>query len=206
MSTVARINLHAIRNLAPLGSFYLPARFLVEHGEADRPFEIADDATGKAENDAVVSDRLRGATFLPILQELDEDVAAPADIDLGAEQALRFTPPCRLMDQLGRAEVERLVKPLCDAHGLKLPGSLAKAVAKRPAGLPSCPLFAYSSCAATYVRAVPIAASSFRPMRRASTSSLPAAVSNIHPVAPFTTGTGNGHPSPPTTSTFWSGA
>jgi 3-hydroxybutyryl-CoA dehydrogenase len=119
-----RINLHAIRNLAPLGAFYLPAEFLIAHGEADRPFEIAEDATGKAENDAVVADRLRGATFLPILQELDEGVAAAADIDMGAEQALRFTPPCRLMDQLGRAEVERLVAPLCARYGLAQPKTL----------------------------------------------------------------------------------
>ena len=121
-----RINLNAIRNLAPLGAFYLPAAFLVAHGEADRPFAIAQDATGKAENDAVVADRMRGATFLPILQELDEGVATAADIDMGAEQALRFTPPCRLMDQLGRAEVERLVASLAAAHRLALPTSLGR--------------------------------------------------------------------------------
>jgi 3-hydroxybutyryl-CoA dehydrogenase len=121
-----RINLHAIRNLAPLGSFYLPARFLIAHGEADRPFEIAEDASGKSENDGVVGDRLRGATFLPILQELDEGVASTAAIDMGAEQALRFTAPCALMDRLGRSEVERLVTPLAAAYGLKLPASLAK--------------------------------------------------------------------------------
>ena len=121
-----RINLHAIRNLAPLGGFYLPAKFLIAHGEADRPFEIAEDASGKSENDRIVSDRLRGATFLPILQELDEGVAGADAIDMGAQQALRFTPPCKLMDEIGRAEVERVVAPLCAAYGLKLPGSLAK--------------------------------------------------------------------------------
>ena len=31
-----RINLHAIRNLAPLGTFYAPARAMIEAGEADR--------------------------------------------------------------------------------------------------------------------------------------------------------------------------
>ena len=47
-----------------------------------------------------------------------------------------------------------------------------------------------------------IAASSFRPIRRASTSSLPAAVSNRHPSAALTIGTGNGQFSLPTTSVF----
>ena len=122
-----RINLHAVRNLAPLGAFYAPAAdFLVEHGEADRPFAIDQDAAGLAGNDGLVQDRLRAATFLPILQELDEGVASAADIDTGAEQALRFTPPCRLMDQLGRAEVERIVGALCATWGLERPESLAK--------------------------------------------------------------------------------
>ena len=36
-----RINLHAIRNLAPLGTFYAPAAAMIAAGEADRPFPIA---------------------------------------------------------------------------------------------------------------------------------------------------------------------
>lgn len=121
-----RINLHAIRNLGPLGAFYAPAPFLVEHGEADRAFEIAEDAAGHAENDATVADRLRGATFLPILEELDEGVAAPADIDMGAEQALRFRAPCALMDELGAEEVGRVVEPLCRAYKIETPKSLER--------------------------------------------------------------------------------
>ncbi len=119
-----RINLHAIRNLGPLGAFYAPAPFLVEHGEADRAFEIEKDAAGKTENDALVTDRLRGATFLPILEELDEGVAAAADIDMGAQQALRFQAPCQLMDSLGRDAVARVVEPLCAAYGTAVPKSL----------------------------------------------------------------------------------
>ncbi len=122
-----RINLHAVRNLAPLGPFYGEAApFLAEHGEADKPFAIAEDASGVAGNDGVVSDRLRAATFLPILQELDEGVASAADIDTGAAQALRFQPPCQLMDQLGRAEVERVVGALCQTWSLPLPKSLER--------------------------------------------------------------------------------
>lgn len=121
-----RINCHAVRNLAPLGPFYAVAPYLAEHGDADKPFEIAADATGRAENDALVADRLRGAAFLPILEALDEGVADPAAIDMGAEQALRFQAPCKLMDSLGRAEVERVVAPLCRTYGTALPKSLER--------------------------------------------------------------------------------
>ena len=43
-----RINLHAIRNLAPLGPFYAPAAAMVAAGEADRPFAIDGAATAGA--------------------------------------------------------------------------------------------------------------------------------------------------------------
>ena len=73
-----------------------------------------------------VADRLRGAAFLPILQELDEGVAAPADIDMGAEQALRFRAPCALMEELGAEEVGRVVEPLCRAYKIDTPQSLER--------------------------------------------------------------------------------
>ncbi|MEQ8653526.1 MAG: 3-hydroxyacyl-CoA dehydrogenase family protein [Kiloniellales bacterium] len=119
-----RINLHAIRNLAPLGDFYAPAPYLVEVGEAEQSFEIAEDDSGYTQNDAQISDRLRGATYLPILEALSEAVANAADIDMGAQQALRFSGPCAQMDDLGRDEVERLIAPLCQTYRRPLPESL----------------------------------------------------------------------------------
>ncbi|GAB5468131.1 MAG: hypothetical protein Kilf2KO_11610 [Rhodospirillales bacterium] len=121
-----RINLNAIRNLAPLGVFYQPAPYLIAVGDADASFEIDKDETGFAENDGLAADRLRAATFLPILEELSEEVASPADIDMGAETALRFSAPCRMMDDLGRAEVERLLGPLCEAFKVPLPESIER--------------------------------------------------------------------------------
>ncbi len=119
-----RINLHAIRNLAPLGVFYAPAPYLIQVGEADRSFEIDEEDGGFTENDWLVQDRLLGATFLPILEELSEGVALPSDIDMGAKTALRFAGPCRQMDDLGRAEVERLVAPLCEHYKVAVPDSI----------------------------------------------------------------------------------
>ena len=122
-----RINLHAIRNLAPLGSFYAPARSMVEIGEADRPWDIGRAETLPDERRQEVADRLMLGCFLPILQELDEGVASAGDIDLGAELALRLgRPPCSLMDSLGPAEVERIVRPALDRHGLERPEALQR--------------------------------------------------------------------------------
>ncbi|MCS7267499.1 MAG: 3-hydroxyacyl-CoA dehydrogenase family protein [Geminicoccaceae bacterium] len=120
-----RINLHAIRNLAPLGPFYAPARSLIEVGEADRSFEIGEAGEIPPERRARIRDRLRMGVFVAVLQELDEEVAAPADIDLGAREALRFSkPPCALMDELGGAEVERIVRPALERYGLARPAAL----------------------------------------------------------------------------------
>ncbi len=122
-----RINLHAIRNLAPLGPFYAPAASLVRVGEADAAWEIGTPGEISAERRAIIRDRLRLGVLLAVLQELDEEVASPADIDLGAREALKFAkPPCALMDELGRAEVERIVSPALARYGLPRPRSLER--------------------------------------------------------------------------------
>jgi 3-hydroxybutyryl-CoA dehydrogenase len=122
-----RVMLHAQSNLVALGKFYEPAKSVVRVGEKAGTWEIGDPSPPDAARDKTVADRLLGATFLALLQELDEDVASPADIDLGARHAFKFgKPPCALMDVLGRAEVERLVRPFCETYGASLPGSLAR--------------------------------------------------------------------------------
>lgn len=122
-----KIMYHAQQHLAPHGSFYTLAKTLAERGDTDYSFEIGEDASGSAQADAAIADRLRAATFLPVLQELDEDVASAPDIDMGAGLALRFgKAPCALMDELGRGEVERILKTVTDTYGTKLPDSLAR--------------------------------------------------------------------------------
>ena len=77
--------------------------------------------------DQKIADRLLGATFLPVLQELDEEVAIPADIDMGAALALKFgRPPCALMDTLGREAVERVISPLASRYDAGMPDSLKR--------------------------------------------------------------------------------
>jgi 3-hydroxybutyryl-CoA dehydrogenase len=122
-----RINLHAVRNLGPLGAFYAPADHLTKAGEANESFDLGEDPGPDARRDTPIAERLLAATFLPVLEELDEDVASPADIDMGAEVALRFgRQPCELMDSLGRDEVARLVTPLAERYGAAVPKSLER--------------------------------------------------------------------------------
>ena len=123
-----RINLHAIRHLAPLGAYYEPARSMAAAGEADQPFVITP-VTGDLdpERKRLIADHLLRGCFLPALQELDEQVAAAADLDLGARSALKFgIGPCALMDRLGAAEVERILAPALAEFGIARPAALAR--------------------------------------------------------------------------------
>ncbi len=122
-----RINLHAIQNLAPLGAFYAPAPGMVRQGESDQPWTIEGEAPPKDAVPPVLVDRLRGAVCLTVLQLLDEEVAAPADVDQGAALALRFgEPPCALMDRLGAAAVAALIQPLLAHYHVPAPQSLER--------------------------------------------------------------------------------
>lgn len=123
----SRVVLHAQSNLVALGSFYAPAKSVVRVGEQAGSWEIGDPSPPDSARDKAVADRLMGATFLALLQELDEEVAAPADIDLGARHAFKFgKPPCGLMDALGRKEVERMLRPFCETYGAAVPRSLSR--------------------------------------------------------------------------------
>ena len=122
-----RINLHAIRNLGPLGEFYAPAKSMIECGEADAAWTIDDAGEIDAVRQRSIADRLLAGVFLPVLQELDEEIATPADIDHGARQALKLSKaPCTLMDQLGATEVERILRPALERHGIAMPASIAR--------------------------------------------------------------------------------
>jgi 3-hydroxyacyl-CoA dehydrogenase len=122
-----RINLHAIRNLAPLGAFYAPAASMIEVGEADGSWEIEDGGALPEERASAIADMLRAGVFLPVLQALDEEIATPAAFDLGARNALKMgDPPCALMDRLGRAEVERIIRLALERHAITMPPSIER--------------------------------------------------------------------------------
>ena len=122
-----RINLHAIRNLAPLGPFYAPAASMIALGDADGSWEIGEAGPIDPERWQRIADRLRLGAFLPVLQSLDEGVADAADIDRGAREALKMgDAPCAAMDRLGQAEVRRILEPAVAAHGLTMPAAVAR--------------------------------------------------------------------------------
>ena len=122
-----KIMFHAQRNLGPHGAFYTLSDTLANKGDSDYEFEIGEDASGDAGADAKIADRLMAATFFPVLQELDEDVASAADIDMGAGLALRFgKAPCELMDSLGQDEVRRIVSHITETYGHAMPQSLER--------------------------------------------------------------------------------
>jgi 3-hydroxyacyl-CoA dehydrogenase len=126
--TKPRIALHAQRNLRRLGAFYAPAKSLERVGDAGQSWAIADPAPKPTPaEETLVADRLRAAVFLPVLQLLDEAIADPAAVDLGARIALRWgAPPVSQMDRLERAAVERLLEPLRKRYGVESPPGLIR--------------------------------------------------------------------------------
>jgi len=106
-----RINLAAVRNLAHLGPFYEPAHSLSATGDADENWEISDAPSplGASERQAI-ADRLQGAIFFAVKQELDEEVASAGAIDLGACRAFAFAKgPVEMMRDLGADAVNTLI-------------------------------------------------------------------------------------------------
>lgn len=126
--TKVRIALHAQRNLARLGAFYEPAASLTRMGDADQAWTIADPAPPlDPAADQAIATRLRAAVFLPVLQLLDEGIAEPPAVDLGARTALRWgDPPAATMDRLGRDAVASLLAPALDRYRIAPPKSLAR--------------------------------------------------------------------------------
>jgi len=106
-----RINLAAVRNLAHLGPFYEPAKSLSVTGDADENWEIsATPAPLSVNNRQAIADRLQGAIFFAVKQELDEGVATAKAVDLGARNAFAFAKgPVEMMHTLGAVAVNDLI-------------------------------------------------------------------------------------------------
>jgi 3-hydroxybutyryl-CoA dehydrogenase len=118
---------HAAENLEPHGSFYKPTETVKKMGPDNSKWDIGDPPAPDAVADAAISDRLWGAIFLPVLQELDEKVASPAEIDMGAGLALRFgKAPCATMDAMGKSEVTRLIGYYCKKYSIEIPKILTR--------------------------------------------------------------------------------
>ncbi|MDA0701899.1 MAG: 3-hydroxyacyl-CoA dehydrogenase family protein [Proteobacteria bacterium] len=124
----ARIAMNACTTLGGLGAFYEPCTGLIRMGEADAAWEFGEEPAADNAADAAIADRLRGATFLAALELLDEEVAAPDAIDLGAFHGLRWeTTPCSAMDDLGQDGTIRLVEAVAALYGRDMPRSTARA-------------------------------------------------------------------------------
>lgn len=106
-----RINLAAVRNLAHLGPFYTPAASLSTTGDADENWEIDDSPPALApEIRQTIADRLQGAIYFAVKQEVDEGVATAEAIDLGACRAFAFAKgPVDMMKSLGPETVKRMI-------------------------------------------------------------------------------------------------
>ncbi|MFH1558532.1 MAG: 3-hydroxyacyl-CoA dehydrogenase NAD-binding domain-containing protein [Pseudomonadota bacterium] len=113
---------HAMENLFPLGPFYGACAALVRQGESGAAWEVSEDAAPSPEIADEIEQRLLGALFVPALELLNAGAATPADMDKGAQLALRFTlGPCALMERAGPAAVEATIIRLCARDGHSKP-------------------------------------------------------------------------------------
>lgn len=129
------IAVHAARSLAPLGAFYEPAPSLVRVGESGQNWSPARSAEVTPERATTIASRLQAAVFLAVLQALDEEVASPADMDLGARLGLQWkVTPWAAMTALGQSAVAALLQPLLVRDGTSAPAFLGRVSGAGQAG------------------------------------------------------------------------
>ena len=75
---------------------------------------ILDDAEVKPSRILKIGDRLKGAVFLAVREELEENIAKPEAIDIGARKAFAFAKgPVEMMNAMPSDEVESLIRSVC---------------------------------------------------------------------------------------------
>ncbi len=122
------IALHSQRTLhEAFGDFYAPSDALARQVESGQPWPIDAAAEGAP---VEVRERLLATVFLIASQLEAEGVATRRDTDLGAVTGLRWgAGPFRMMNDVGLAEVHRMVSALAARHGIDVPGRLAELAA-----------------------------------------------------------------------------
>ncbi len=106
-----RINLAAVRNLAHLGPFYTPSPGLVTCGEPDDDWPLEDNCPPLDQRaQTAIAERLMGAVFFAVQEELGEGVVDPEVLDLGATKAFAFrTGPVEMMQAMSPQKVGRVI-------------------------------------------------------------------------------------------------
>ena len=104
------------------GDHYRPAAVFstVEKWDTISPGELVD---VDPEKRVQIRDRLTGILFSQTVDVLDRSIGSPADLELGCELALGFKRgPLRLMESLGRDEVQRILGRLdVERPGMPMP-------------------------------------------------------------------------------------
>ncbi len=120
------IALHSAATLGrKLGAFYEPAPALARQVESGKPWDLAGEPEDAAKIEAV-RDRLLGVVFLVAGELLDENVARPEDVDLGARVGLRWRlGPLELANEVGPTRAAELARRAGEPFGRPLPRALA---------------------------------------------------------------------------------
>lgn len=115
----APVMLHALENLAHLGTLYAPATKLRELAAANGQWVLESDPPAVSPRDAdTIARRLRIAVARPVRELLAQGVASAADVDLGAWHALRFAvPPTQILSAEGVDSDAMVADAMCRYGG-----------------------------------------------------------------------------------------
>lgn len=121
---------HAQRTLESLGTLYTVADRLRSQAERNQPWALGDPEEMRIDEatERTVRDRMLGLAFLVCSQILDEEVCSPTDLNRGARIGLKWRRgPIDMMKEVGRDEVERLIRTLAARYQTPFPRDLSSA-------------------------------------------------------------------------------
>ncbi len=116
---------HSQKTLEIFGSLYKVSERLKQQTESKQNWKLAEEISTDETLRKKISERMQGVVFLVCSQLLDEKVCAATDINRGARIGLRWRKgPVEMMQQLGEAEVQRMVKQIADLYQTPFPKSI----------------------------------------------------------------------------------
>tara|TARA_R110002110_G_scaffold3754_1_gene19513 strand:- start:35793 stop:37811 length:2019 start_codon:yes stop_codon:yes gene_type:complete len=120
-ATGVPIAMHSSRTLAAeFGAMHEPLPVLVEHGEANREWDLSGDIDES--RFGAIGDHLKAAVFQVAARLVDEGVGSIEDTDIGARVGLRWPKgPFELMNETGIEQTAKLVEAVCKRWDLAFP-------------------------------------------------------------------------------------
>lgn len=118
---------HSQKTLEVYGSLYKVSERLKQQTELKQNWSLEGEISTDENLRKKISERIQGVVFLVCSQLLDEKVCTATGINRGARIGLRWRKgPVEMMQQLGEAEVQCMVRQIADLYCTPVPESIGK--------------------------------------------------------------------------------